>query len=458
MAAEPPATMTLSTKPILAPLLASCLGLLAPGCGSSSSPSTDPGWQVRDTTLLPPWEEGCDNEHIPIVMVHGFLASGDTYTNHVMRFIANGYCLDRLFVYDWNSIGGGNSPELLDTFVDEVLSVTGATQIDLMGHSAGGGVGYSYLEDVTRAGKVRRYVHIASGDEDGPAGPTANVPTLNLYSTNDRVVQENDGIDGAENVDLEDDDHYEVATSAESFAAIWEFLTDTQPTTTDIAPQEEPIVIAGRAGALGENVPVAGATIDIYEVDTDTGRRLRSRPRASFTANEQGYWGPFAGRSDVRYEFHVTPVEGRSIHYYRENFVRNNTLVYLRTLPTGFFGRTLVGALEFDEDQPTSVIFLASRGLQPGDALTMDEADLSGDTYTNRDSTNIALFFFDNVSDDETDLSPVSLFESFPFLVGLDFAPGADRRQSSVAELNGRRIGIPRWPAEPDGVSIAVFD
>lgn len=431
------------------------LALLSPGCGGSAS--TDPGWEERDTTLLPPWEEGCDNAHIPIVMVHGFLASGDTYANHLMRFTANGYCRDRIFVYDWNSIGGGNSPALLDTFVDEVLQVTGATQIDLMGHSAGGGVGYAYLEDVTRAAKVRRYVHIASGDEDAPAGPTANVPTLNLYSADDRVVGGNDGIDGAENVDLEVADHYEVATSAESFAAIWEFLTDSEPTVTEITAQEEPIVIAGRAGALGENTPVGGATVNIYEVNPDTGRR-RGGPRATFVANEQGYWGPFAGSSDVRYEFHVIPLTGRSIHYYRENFVRSNTLVYLRTLPTGFFGRSLVSALSFDEDQPTSVIFLANRGLQPGDMLSLDDADLSGDAYTNRDFTNIALFFFDNVSDDETDLSPVALFEAFPFLAGLDFAPGADASQSSVAELNGRRIGIPRWPAEPDGVSIAVFD
>ena len=189
--------MTASTKPALACFLG--LALLAPGCGGSADVNTDPGWQARDTTLLPPWEQGCDNDHVPVVMVHGFLASGDTYTNHVMRFTANGYCLDRLFVYDWNSIGGGNSPERLDTFVDEVLSVTGATQLDLMGHSAGGGVGYAYLGDATRAAKVRRYVHIASGDQEAPAGPTGNVPTLNLYSANDRVISTNDGIDGAQN-------------------------------------------------------------------------------------------------------------------------------------------------------------------------------------------------------------------------------------------------------------------
>jgi triacylglycerol lipase len=232
-------------------VLSLALAALTAGCGGGGGGSTDPGWEVRETTLLPPWEEGCTNAHVPIVMVHGFLASGDTYTNHLMRFTANGYCRDRIFVYDWNSLGGGSSPARLDTFVDEVLRVTGATQIDLMGHSAGGGIGYSYLEDATRAAKVRRYVHIGSGDEDAPAGPTANVPTLNLYSANDRVVTGNDGIDGAENVDLVDDDHYEVATSADSFTAIWEFLTDSAPTTTDIAPQTEPIVIAGPRGRPG---------------------------------------------------------------------------------------------------------------------------------------------------------------------------------------------------------------
>ena len=128
------------------------------------------------------------------------------------------------------------------------------------------------------------------------------------------------------------------------------------------------------------------------------------------------------------------------------------------TVPASTSVRNAAVVSGFDEDQPTSVIFMANRGLQPGDMLSLDDADLSGDAYTNRDFTNIALFFFDNVSDDETDLSPVALFEAFPFLAGLDFAPGADASQSSVAELNGRRIGIPRWPAEPDGVSIAVFD
>ncbi|MCA9576781.1 MAG: alpha/beta fold hydrolase [Polyangiales bacterium] len=427
------------------------------GCGGDGGGSTDPGWEERPTTLLPPWAEGCENPHVPVVMVHGFLASGDTYANHVMRFVANGYCQDRLFVYDWNSIGGGNSPALLDAFIDEVLSVTGATQVDLLGHSAGGGIGYTYLSDDARAAKVRRYVHIASGDEDAPPGSAGGVPTLNLFSANDRVVT-NDGIEGATNVDLETADHYEVATRDDSFEAIWEFLNDAPPAVSAIVAQEEPIVIAGRAATLGENRPAEGATVDIYEVDADSGQRRRARPRATFIANAQGYWGPFQGAPDTHYEFHITPVSGRSVHYFREPFLRTNTKVYLRTLPTTGLARVLVSALKFDEDQPTTVIFLANRALQPGDQLLLDDVDLSGDAYTNRDNTTIALFFFDDNGNDETDLTPVALFQTFPFLAGADFAPGADPRVSTVVQLGERRLAMPRRPAEPDGVSIVVFD
>ena len=428
-------------------------------CGGDDEPA-GPVWGEREATLVPPWEQGCESDHVPVVMVHGLLASGDTYANHVMRFTANGYCEDRLFVYDWNSVGGGNSPALLDAFIDEVLATTGADQVDLMGHSAGGGIGYTYLSDEGRAAKVRRYVHIGSFAQSAPAGPDADVPTLNLYSSNDRIVVGNEGIEGAVNVDLVDDDHYEVATSDASFAAIWEFLTGSEPEVTSLEPQEsEPVVIAGRAASLGENTPAVGATVNIHEVEAGTGQRLRARPHATFTTNEQGYWGPFAGRAGVHYELHVIPVTGREVHYYREPFVRTNTKVYLRTLPGGAgLAGLLINALRFDEDQPTSVIFLANRGLQPGDELTLDELDLSGPDFTDRANTTIALFFFDNNGNGETDGTPVPLFAAFPFLAGTDFAPGADPSQSTVAELNGRKIGMPRWSAANDGVSIAVFD
>src|SRR5690606_20677176 len=133
----------------------------------------------------------------------------------------------------------------------------------------------------------------------------------------------------------------------------------------------------------------------------------------------------------LHYELVIIPETGRTVHYYREPFVRTNTKIYLRTLPSaaGVAG-LLVSALRFDADQPSSVIFLANRGLQPGDVLTMDDVDLSGDAYTNRDNTTIALFFYDANGNDVTDGTPVALFETFPFLAGIDFAPGVSASPS----------------------------
>ena len=97
----------------------------------------------------------CDEDRRPIVMVHGFLAAGDTYANHAMRFTSNGYCVSHLFVFDWNTLNRRTDHTAnLDAFIDWVLAATGAEQVDLAGHSAGGALSYEYLEEEPRAAKV----------------------------------------------------------------------------------------------------------------------------------------------------------------------------------------------------------------------------------------------------------------------------------------------------------------
>jgi pimeloyl-ACP methyl ester carboxylesterase len=68
-----------------------------------------------------PMVDTCDQTLSPIIFVHGFLASGDTYAQQVLRFASNGHCDDRLFVFDWNSVAGGNQDSRLDSFVNVVL-------------------------------------------------------------------------------------------------------------------------------------------------------------------------------------------------------------------------------------------------------------------------------------------------------------------------------------------------
>src|SRR5262245_46092292 len=56
----------------------------------------------------------CNSSLMPIVFMHGFLASGDSYAKHTMLFTSNGYCGNRLFVYDWNTVqlNGGDVNDL----------------------------------------------------------------------------------------------------------------------------------------------------------------------------------------------------------------------------------------------------------------------------------------------------------------------------------------------------------
>src|SRR5690606_31369203 len=108
----------------------------------------------KDNTETPD-EPEVDHRKFPIVMVHGMLASGDTYEKQMLRFASNGYDLDMLYTFNWNSLGAGASVTgQLDLFIDEVIAKTGFDQVDLVGHSAGSTSAYEYCKADKRAAKV----------------------------------------------------------------------------------------------------------------------------------------------------------------------------------------------------------------------------------------------------------------------------------------------------------------
>ena len=140
-------------------LLAFGLLLVQLGCNTEHTTSGD----QANSSNFSPRPETCDESTPPVVMVHGFIGAGDTWTNFKDLFVANGKCGDRYAVLDWNSLDmEGDHAEQLERLIDELLSTYEVSQVDLMGHSAGGGVSYAFLENPTRARKIRKYVHIGS--------------------------------------------------------------------------------------------------------------------------------------------------------------------------------------------------------------------------------------------------------------------------------------------------------
>lgn len=414
----------------------------------------------KDTTPNP--EDHCKTLH-PVIFLHGFLASGDTWANQVMRFNTNGYCDNLLYAYDWNTLSGGNDVNALNTFIDTVLARTGATQVDLVGHSAGGGFGYSFCEDSVRALKVAHYVHIGSSAQTSPAGIHDEVPTLCISSPDDAVAGATT-ITGATNVTLAGKDHYEVATSAESFTEMYKFFNNgTAPQTSAISTEGSSLAISGRAVTLGENAALNAATVHIYKVNHSTGARINSSPDFTLTTNAQGYWGPQNLNADSYYEFEIiSNVSGdRTVHYFREKFTHHNPLVYLRTLPpaSSLAGQLLSG-LPDDDNQSVLAVFTANQATVAGrDTLSVNNVPLSTQSITPASATVIAMFLYDDNNNQQTDLTKPFVFSFLnQFLTARDMYFATSPAGSIPLYFNGRSLAVPNLKSHTDGISVAVFD
>ncbi len=409
----------------------------------------------------PPLQVECDTCNYPIVMVHGFLASGDTWTKFHQLFTSNGYKWRMLYAFDWNSLnqaGTGNT-QLLDQFIDKVLAETGATHVRLMGHSAGGGVCYTYLSDATRAAKVDGYVHIGSSVQPGPAGPGGTEPTLNLWSPDDEIANNGD-ITGATNAMIPGKDHYQIATSKESFAAVWQFFHNSPPATLDITPQGPLVCIAGKVLYFGENTPLENAKVEIWEVNPATGQRVGSSPDFTFMTNAEGNYGPENIKANTTFEFVATPPNSsqRVIHYFREGITHLNSLVYLRTIPPppSLAGLLLAGLPKVDKQTVVNV-FTASQAVVNGrDTLTAAGSELSTAQYAPPSKTAITYFLYDD-GDSQTELTPVGSFGSFPFLNGVDMFFPTVAAGTIPLVMNGRTLNVQNIKSSA-GVVVGVFD
>src|SRR5262249_59667337 len=89
-------------------------------------------------------------------------------------------------------------------------------------------------------------------------------------------------------------------------------------------------MVTGIADDLYTNLPVAGAEVEIFEVDNQTGERKGLVPLHRKTTAEDGLWGPFVGRPDAYYEFVLRMAAQPITHTYRSPFLRSSDGVHLR--------------------------------------------------------------------------------------------------------------------------------
>jgi len=334
---------------------------------------------------------GLAAQTLPIVFVHGNGDSAALWHTTIWRFESQGYDPSRLFAVDMaapvapgddtrieeNRSTSADQAAQLAAAVTRALLATGAGKVVLVGNSRGAntirnyirfGGGHAHVAMAILAGGVNHGVFHAPGaspnsefngggrfmarlNEGSEVVPGVRFVTLRSDKL-DKYAQPTGefigrpgqptgiGYDapqlaGAENIVIPGLDHREIAFHARAFAEIWQAVTGKRPDSTAIGAEAAPILdglVAGFANNAPTNLGIAGATVEIFEIDAKSGeRRGDSVHRA--TARFDGRWGPFTAKPDAAYEFVVTATGYPAHHIYRTPFPRSSRYVHLHLRP-----------------------------------------------------------------------------------------------------------------------------
>jgi pimeloyl-ACP methyl ester carboxylesterase len=400
----------------------------------------------------------------PVVFVHGFVGSGGQFETQAMRFASNGYPIDAVAVEEYDSLFSTISMsgvwDELDAKIDALRAKYHADKVDLVGHSLGTTVSQGYLGSSTE--RAARVAHYANLDGAPAAAPPGGVPTVAVWGEGNAAG----AITGATNVHLPDQSHVQVATSAETFAAMYELFNGRPPKTTEIVRQRR-VSLAGRVQLFPSNAAPTGVALEVWRVDPRTGFRRGHRPVATPAVGADGSWGPIWGSSTATYEIAVSR-EANTHHFYFQPFLRSDHQIHLLSQDPG----TGLDALREKSDTTASLTLVRYKELwgdqgDGSDVLTLDGTNVLTPAIAPRTKRLNGLFAFDHQLDGITDLTaPIPTMAGLPFLSGADvFLPATSPPSRSIRIVLRPRgggapnvINVPAWPSTTDHSSIQLRD
>ncbi len=411
----------------------------------------------------------------PMIFVHGYTGSASQFEWQAMRFASNGYPKEYLNAFEYDSVRYRTDPAYpalvyaaLDQRIDAILQQTRADKLELLGHSMGTAVSMVYLSDPVHAAKVAHYVNLDGG---GAPSPPGGVPTLALWAEF-RFVPGSPipTIVGAENHVIPKAPHNETCTSPVSFAYMYKFFTDHDPESTDVLPVHgRHINLAGRAVQYPQNIGVAGATVEIYELNGETGARKHRHPEAIYQIDDTGNFGPFKAEAGAYYEFNIARPGGNH-HFYIEPRVRSDYFIRLNTAPVGGG----LGALMTRNPDQTNLIVTRNRewlGDQSdgfNDILAINGINIVNAANAYASHMLVAYFVYDLDSDHITNLTrpitdfPASLNTTFLSAVDV-YLRGATPPDATISIVEIPRgdcgsihgINVPNWAIINQGATFS---
>jgi pimeloyl-ACP methyl ester carboxylesterase len=302
--------------------------------------------------------------------------------------------------------------------VDKVRAATGAAKVVLIGNSRGGNAIRHYIANGGGADKVSHAIlggtpnhgvranpNSGTGNEFNGAGPFLmglNAPKgangdevwpgpkwmtirsdnndkyaqpdgawLGARGTPTNVTFEGPALKGAENVVIAGIDHRETSFGVKAFEQSYRFITGKAPSTLGITPQQKVTLdgkvsgygVANQQGSAPSNLPLAGATVEVYVTNPATGERVRAAQQRK-TIGTDGAWGPLQTDANTPLEFVIAASGYATTHIYRSPFARSSNIVNLRA----------ERLLEADKDAKAVVTLTRPRGYfgVPRDRINLD--------------------------------------------------------------------------------------
>jgi pimeloyl-ACP methyl ester carboxylesterase len=406
-------------------------------------------------------------ERRPVLFVHGFESAGSNFASQAMRFESNGYPPSWVEEIDYNSTGAVANKTEVDKQIDEAIASlkqrTGKSQVDVIGHSEGTSVMYSYLTEGEQApqrrASVARYVNV-DGQEKNP-----EVPTLALWAgrCGDATCSKPERhMEGAENATIPNQTHVQTSTSSQSFQQMYKFFRGSLPA-HDIVPQKAKIRLAGKALEFPQNTGLIGDTVQIWPIDSN-GARTTTTPLASIAITDGstggGAWGPVAARPGQRYEFALLQPDGHTIHVYMEPFVRSDYAIRL-------LGSVAIQQYTGKSPKSSGAVMIRYKeywGNQPGedDELLVKGLNVCTAALCPWEKEVNAFFAFNWEGKEESTLNEDPVLSKPPFLQGAQvYVPGSTPPNATVAyQLNSRgggglrTLNAPNWEGITDQTEI----
>jgi pimeloyl-ACP methyl ester carboxylesterase len=339
---------------------------------------------------MPASAQAADLAPRPIVFVHGNGDSAALWLTTVWRFESNGYDPALLFALDFphptapsdntkptpNRSTADDQLRELSAQMRRILGASTQGKAVLIGSSRGGNTIRNYVKNGGGAAHVSlvilggatnhgvfalpvnlnsefngsgpfltqlnagsevvpgvEYVTLRSDRLDKYAQPTGEFLGMPGKPTN--IGYDAPELKGARNIVLDGLDHREVAFHKRAFREMYLAVTGREPVTLDVKPQERPVlngIVSGFEAGAPTNLPLVGATVNVYEVDPATGERKGAAVHNA-QVGPTGQWGPFTASPTAYYEWEISAAGYPTTHVYRTPFPRSSRYVHYRLAP-----------------------------------------------------------------------------------------------------------------------------